>query len=66
MDFLSPDECDIFRVAKEYDRRSYSDSGTDRSPFVYALTTKDVMSSLILGTFSAYILWHKLGCVGGF
>lgn len=34
--------------------------------FVYALTTKDVMSSLILGTFSAYILWHKLGCVGGF
>ncbi|MCI5624221.1 MULTISPECIES: Na+/H+ antiporter NhaC family protein [Anaerostipes] len=34
--------------------------------FVYALTTKDVMSSLILGTFSSYILWYKLGCVGGF
>ena len=29
--------------------------------FVYALVTKDVMQSLLLGTFSMYILWHKLG-----
>ncbi len=34
--------------------------------FVYALVTKDVMSSLVLGTFSMYILWYKFGAVGGF
>ena len=34
--------------------------------FVYALTTKDVMSSLLLGTFSMYILWYKTGAVQGF
>lgn len=34
--------------------------------FVYALVTKDVMQSLLLGTFSMYILWHKLGAVNGF
>lgn len=34
--------------------------------FIYALTTKDVMSSLLLGTFSSFILWYKLDCVGKF
>lgn len=34
--------------------------------FVYALTTKDVMQSLLMGTFSMYILWYKTGAVGGF
>lgn len=34
--------------------------------FVYALTTKDVMQSLVLGTFSCYILWYKTDCFGGF
>lgn len=34
--------------------------------FVYALTTKDVMQSLLMGTFSMYILWYKFGVVGGF
>lgn len=34
--------------------------------FVYALVTKDVMSSLLFGTFSMYILWYKLGAVGAF
>ena len=34
--------------------------------FVYALVTKDVMSSLFLGTFSMYILWYKTGAVQGF
>ena len=34
--------------------------------FVYALVTKDVMQSLLLGTFSMYILWHKFGAVNGF
>ena len=30
--------------------------------FVYALVTKDVMQSLVLGTFSCYILWYKGAC----
>lgn len=34
--------------------------------FVYALVTKDVMSSLLLGTFSMYVLWYKTGAVGAF
>lgn len=34
--------------------------------FVYALVTKDVMQSLILGTFSCYILWYKGSCFSGF
>ena len=34
--------------------------------FVYALVTKDVMSSLLLGTFSMYILWYKTAAVQGF
>ena len=34
--------------------------------FVYALVTKDVMQSLILGTFSCYIMWYKFGCFNGF
>lgn len=34
--------------------------------FIYALVTKDVMQSLLMGTFSMYIMWHKLGAVGGF
>ncbi len=34
--------------------------------FVYALTTKDVMSSLIMGTLSMYILWYKGGFLSGF
>lgn len=34
--------------------------------FVYALVTKDVMSSLFLGTFSMYVLWYKTGAVQGF
>lgn len=34
--------------------------------FVYALVTKDVMQSLLMGTFSMYILWYKTGAVGGF
>ena len=34
--------------------------------FVYALVTKDVMQSLVLGTFSGYILWYKGACFGGF
>lgn len=34
--------------------------------FVYALVTKDVMQSLVLGTFSCYILWYKGACFGGF
>lgn len=34
--------------------------------FVYALVTKDVMQSLLMGTFSMYILWYKLGAVNGF
>lgn len=28
--------------------------------FVYALVTKDVMQSLVLGTFSCYILWYRV------
>ena len=34
--------------------------------FVYALVTKDVMQSILMGTFSMYILWYKTGAVGGF
>lgn len=34
--------------------------------FIYALVTKDVMQSLLMGTFSMYIMWHKFGAVGGF
>ena len=34
--------------------------------FIYALTTKDVIQSLVFGTFSCYILWYKSGCFGGF
>lgn len=34
--------------------------------FVYALVTKDVMQSLLMGTFSMYILWYKTKAVGGF
>lgn len=34
--------------------------------FVYALVTKDVMQSLLMGTFSMYILWDKTSAVGGF
>ncbi len=34
--------------------------------FVYALTTKDVMSSLFLGTFSSFVLWYKTNCIGAF
>lgn len=34
--------------------------------FVYALVTKDVMQSLLMGTFSMYILWYKFGMIGGF
>lgn len=33
--------------------------------FVYALVTKDVIQSMIMGMFSMYILWYKLGAVGG-
>lgn len=34
--------------------------------FVYALVTKDVMSSLLMGTLSMYILWYKGGFLNGF
>lgn len=34
--------------------------------FVYALVTKDVIQSLIMGTVSMYILWYKLGVVTAF
>ena len=34
--------------------------------FVYALVTKDVMSSLLLGTFSSFVLWYKTNCIGAF
>lgn len=34
--------------------------------FIYALVTKDVMQSLLMGTFSMYILWYKFKAVGGF
>ncbi|MCD7826216.1 MAG: hypothetical protein LUH14_09695 [Clostridiaceae bacterium] len=34
--------------------------------FVYALVTKDVIQSLLMGTFSMYILWYKWGAVGSF
>lgn len=34
--------------------------------FVYAIVTKDVMQSLLMGTFSMYILWYKLKAVNGF
>ena len=34
--------------------------------FIYALTTKDVMQALVLGTFSCYILWYKSGAFTGF
>ncbi|MDD3183901.1 MAG: Na+/H+ antiporter NhaC family protein [Anaerostipes sp.] len=34
--------------------------------FIYALVTKDVIQSMLMGTFSMYILWYKLGAVGGF
>lgn len=34
--------------------------------FIYALVTKEVMESLVMGTLSMYIMWYKLGFVGGF
>lgn len=34
--------------------------------FIYALVTKEVMESLLMGTVSMYILWYKLGFVQGF
>lgn len=34
--------------------------------FIYALVTKDVMQSLLMGTFSMYILWYKLGSITAF
>ena len=34
--------------------------------FIYALVTKDVMQSLLMGTFSMYILWYKFESVGAF
>lgn len=34
--------------------------------FIYALTTKDVLSALFLGTLSMYILWYKGGAIGHF
>ena len=34
--------------------------------FVYALVTKDVMQSLLMGMFSMHILWYKQGAVNGF
>ena len=34
--------------------------------FIYALVTKDVMQSLLMGPFSMYILWYKLGSITAF
>ena len=34
--------------------------------FIYALVTKDLMQSLLMGTFSMYILWYKLGSITAF
>ena len=34
--------------------------------FIYALVTKEVMQSLLMGTFSMYILWYKLGSITAF
>lgn len=34
--------------------------------FIYALTTKDVMSALLLGTFSMYIQWYKFSFISAF
>lgn len=34
--------------------------------FIYALTTQDVMSALILGTLAMYIQWYKLGTIPAF
>ncbi|MCI6857914.1 MAG: hypothetical protein MR867_01285 [Eubacterium sp.] len=34
--------------------------------FIYAHVTKDVMQSLLMGTFSMYILWYKTGMIGHF
>lgn len=34
--------------------------------FVYALVTKEIMESLIMGTASMYILWYKFGFIKGF
>ena len=34
--------------------------------FIYALVTKDVMQSLLMGTFSMYILWYKFGSIIAF
>ncbi len=34
--------------------------------FIYALTTQDVISALILGTLAMYIQWYKFGAIGAF
>lgn len=34
--------------------------------FIYALTTKDVMQSMLMGAFSMYILWYKTDAITGF
>lgn len=34
--------------------------------FIYALTTKDAMQSIFLGTFSCYVLWYKGDCCSEF
>lgn len=34
--------------------------------FIYALVSKDVMESLVMGTLSMYIMWHKEGAFLGF
>lgn len=34
--------------------------------FLYALSTADVMSALLLGTFAMYIQWYKLSAIGAF
>ena len=34
--------------------------------FIYALVTKDVMQSLLMGTIAMYILWYKTGTISHF
>ena len=34
--------------------------------FIYALTTQDIMSALVLGTLAMYIQWYKLGAIAAF
>lgn len=52
--------------AKSNGDRKFLDSCSTGRAVCICSGHKDVMQSLVLGTFSCYILWYKGACFGGF